>query len=67
MTSAQEQTADLMWAMSVVNGRGDEYDSLEYALWMLRQIGENGVTENIRRNAWDCLSRMAVTRASVGN
>lgn len=56
-----------MWAMSVVNGRGDEYDSLEYALWMLRQIGENGVTENIRRNAWDCLANMAVSRAAVGN
>jgi hypothetical protein len=56
-----------MWAMSVVNGKGDEYDSLEYALWMLREIGENGVTENIRRNAWDCLARMAVNRAAFGH
>lgn len=67
MTIAQEQTADLMWAMSVVNGKGDEYDSLDYALWMLRQIGENGVTENIRRHAWDCLARMAVNRAAFGH
>ena len=51
MVEAQEQTSDLMWAMSVIRGKGDEHDSVEHAEWIIKQIEENGATLRIRKRA----------------
>lgn len=51
MSSEQEQTSDAMWAIQVLNGRGDENDSTNHALWMLHTLSTTGCTETIRRLA----------------
>jgi len=60
MVEAQEQTSDLMWAMSVLRGKGDEHDSLEHATWLLNRIEQDGASVGIRKRAANFLEGLGV-------
>lgn len=64
MVEAQEQTSDLMWAMSVIRGKGDEHDSVEHAEWVIKHIEIHGATVGIRKRATIFLEGM---EPSYGN
>jgi len=51
MTLEQEQQSDLLWATTVLNGQGDDCDSMEHAAWMLMCLARNGCTATIREHA----------------
>lgn len=61
LTHEQEQQSDLMWALKVLNGKGDTHDSAQHARWLLTQLADHANSKVIRKVATKCLHHTAAT------